>query len=98
MLTFGRTDEDEEWTTPLTSPRLTGFLELCSMVEGFSPTVDRLLGLPNGLNFTKIAVVCLTAEDFDSTTGLVSGCSNTLESLKVTGHLEGLFPSPPGSE
>ena len=90
---FGGVDEADEWTSPLTSPRLTGTLELCSMVEGIGPTTRQLLDLPNGLRFTKIAVLCFSVADFESTTELVLGCSDSLESLNITGHLQGVFPS-----
>lgn len=60
--TFGRKDEDEEWTTPLIAPGLTGCLELCSMVEGISSIAHRLLDLPNGLDVSasRISVRQLT--------------------------------------
>jgi len=78
----------DEWTAPLASPRLTGSLELCSIGEGIAATIRRLLELPNGLRFTNIAVLCFSMEDFESTMDLVLGCSDTLESLSILGHLE----------
>ena len=90
-LSFGGGNGADEWTAPLASPRLTGSLELCSIAEGIGSITRRLLDLPNGLRFTKISVLCFSGEDFESTTDLVSGCSDTLESLSVIGHLEGVF-------
>jgi len=94
-LAFGGMEGTDEWAAPLASPRLTGSLELCSVVKGISSTTRRLLDLPNGLRFTKITVLCFSREDFESTTDLVSGCSDTLESLSVISHLEGTFTSLP---
>jgi len=36
---------------------------------------------------------CVDETDFTSTTDLVSGCSNTLEFLRVTDYLSGVFVS-----
>jgi len=86
----------DEWIPPSTSPSLTGSLELRSVVGGISPITRRLLDLPNGLNFTKIVLSCIDCEtDFKSTTDLVSGCSDTLESLDVSNQSPGRFPSVP---
>jgi hypothetical protein len=68
------------WNTPPTSPKLTGSLHL-SMFGGIRPVARRLLSLPNGLHFTKITVVL--DGDIHSVTDLVSGCSDTLESISV---------------
>ena len=97
-LTFGGGSGADEWTVPLASPRLTGSLELCNIVEGIGSIARRLLDLPNGLRFTKIAVLCFNGGDFESITDLVWGCSDTLESLSVIGHLEGVFPTLPVSD
>jgi len=58
--------------------------------------VRRLLDLPNGPNFTKITLLCVDNEiDFKSATDLVSKCSDSLESLDVSGYLSGgFFHSP----
>jgi hypothetical protein len=68
------------WNIPPTSPKLTGSLSL-SMFGGIRPVARRLLSLPNGLHFTKITVVL--DEDIHSVTDLVSGCSDTLETIIV---------------
>jgi len=78
------------WTPLLTSPRLTGSLELSSLYKGMNPITSWLLDLPNGLNFTKIKLLCSHRTDFESITDLVSGCSNTLESLSVADGLVGV--------
>jgi hypothetical protein len=77
------------WNTPLTSPKLTGSL---SIFGGITPAVCRLVGLPNGLNFTKISVAYLD-EDAKSTTDLVSRCSDTLESFSIYYYTPGVSPS-----
>ena len=91
LLVFGYGDEDR-WSTPSTSPRLTGSLELRSVVGGIGPITRRFLDLPSGPNFTKIVLACVDETDFESTTDLVSGCSDTLESLNVSDYLQGAFP------
>jgi hypothetical protein len=68
------------WNTPPTSPKLTGSLNL-SMFGGIRPVARRLLSLPNGLHFTKIIV--MLDEGTDSVVGLVSTCSDTLESISI---------------
>lgn len=83
------------WSPPLTSPRLTGSLELSSTMGELGPAARRLLDLPNGSNFTKIVLVCHNRADFKSAVDLVSGCSATLEVLDVTENLEGVFPPTP---
>ena len=94
LFVFGYWNGVDGWTPPSTSPRLTGSLQLHSMDGGVDPITRRLLDLPNGPNFTKIVLSCADDErDFKSTTDLVSGCSNTLESLDVSDYLRGGFPS-----
>ena len=73
-------DEVDEWNIPLTSPKLTGCLDL--RVLRIRPIVRRLLKLPNGPHFSKICLSC-HEEDVESMTDLVSRCSDTLESLKI---------------
>ena len=82
------------WNIPPTSPRLTGSLEL-RMIEGIGSTTRRLLDLPNGLHFTKIAVPWFSGGDILSTMYLVSRCSGTLESLDITNHLSSVFHLAP---
>ena len=77
------------WTTPLTSPPLTGSLEL----HGWLAIVPRFLDLPNGLNFTKITSGCSTGADFKLGMDLVSACSGTLEYLNIVDCFPGVFPS-----
>ena len=93
MFAFGYWDEDGGWTPLSTSPRLTGFLQLNSLDGGIGPITRRLLDLPNGLNFTKIVLSRADHEtDSKSTTDLVSGCSDTLESLDIADYFPGEFP------
>ena len=98
LLVFGYGDETDRWTAPPASPRLTGSLELRSVIGGIGPITRRLLNLPNGPNFTKIVLACVDETDFESTTDLVSGCSGTLESLDVSDYLPGVFPSVPAPD
>ena len=96
LLVLGYGSKADEWTPPPTSPRLTGSLELRSMIGGIDPITRRLLDLPNGLNFTKIVLSCLDdGKIFKSITDLVSRCSGTLESLDVSDRFPGNFPSFP---
>ena len=93
LLVFGYGNDVDAWTIPSTSPKLTGFLELRSVIGGIGPITRPLLDLPNGLNFTKLVLSFANDKDFESTTDLVSGCSNTLESLDVSDCRSGMFPS-----
>ena len=95
LLIFGYGNEVGEWTAPLTSPRLTGSLDLGSRgyVGGIGRITRPLLELPNGLNFTKVGLTLADETDFGSTTNLVSGCSKTLESLSINDYVPGVFPS-----
>jgi hypothetical protein len=79
------------WNTPLTSPKLTGSLNLTTFGD-ILPVARRLLSLPNGLHFTRIAVICFE-EDVKPTADLVSGCSDTLKSLSVSYLTPGTFIS-----
>jgi hypothetical protein len=81
----------DSWSTPSTSPKLTGSLALRTF-QGFRPVAHRLLDLPDGLHFAKITAECY-AEDAESTMGLVSRCSDTLESLSVYCETLGVLPS-----
>jgi len=87
LTTFDRDGEVDRWDIPSTSPKFTGYLNLRT-VGGIGPVVHRLLELPSGLHFSKISVSCLN-EDVESMIGLVSKCSNTLESLSVYYYLVG---------
>jgi len=77
------------WIAPLTSPRLTGLLELEGTIAGIRFIVRRMLDFPNSLHFTKIVLAGLSGMDFESITSLVSRCSDTLESLNVAEELIG---------
>ena len=91
LLALAPVPEPDHWTTPSTFPRFTGSLLLSG---GIGPITRRLLDLPNGLHFTKIALTFDYEADFKLATDLVSRCSHTLESLNVTRD-PGVFPSPP---
>ena len=82
---------DDAWNTPSTSPKLTGSLSLRAVGDVY-PVARRLLDLPNGLHFTKIAVACIR-QDVKSTADLVSRCSDTLESLSICYYVPGVFSS-----
>ena len=85
--------QDEPRNTPSTSPKLTGSLELRSVVEGIQSITRGLLDFPNGLHFTKITVAWNVKQDVGSTVDLVSRCSDTLQSLTIMNILLGGFPS-----
>ena len=93
LLALASVPEPDHWTTPSTFPRFTGSLLLSG---GIGPITRRLLDLPNGLHFTKIALTFDYEADFKLATDLVSRCSHILESLNVTKD-PGAFPSPPVS-
>ena len=79
------------WNPPPTSPKLTGSLDL--RMEGRTRTVTRrLLDLPDGLRFSKIYMLFFE-KDTGSVVDLVSGCSDTLESLTVLYFPSSAFPS-----
>ena len=82
----------DEWKPPLSSPRLTGSLELSVVNDGIGSIIHQLLDLPSGLNFRKIALKWICDEDLKAMTDLVSGCSGSIESLDVTDS-PGVFPS-----
>jgi hypothetical protein len=82
---------NDAWNTPSTSPKLTGSLNLSAFGE-VRPAVCQLLRLPDGLHFTNITIACFV-EDVGSTMDLVSKCSHTLESLTISYHTPGAFPS-----
>jgi len=87
------TDATDGWTAPLTSPKLTGSLDLMMDAGGIGPAARRLLALPDGLHFTKIRVSCLSEEDAGATMDLVASCFDTLESLSICYFLESEFHS-----
>ena len=75
---FGGYDGINVWNTP-TSPKFTGCLDLTGEVSSIT---RGLLNLPDGLHFSKIKVSCPYCHA-ESLTGLVSGCSDTLEDLFI---------------
>jgi hypothetical protein len=79
----------DAWNIPPTSPKLTGSLNL-NIFGGILPIARRLLSLPNGLHFTKIAV--RLDKCTHSMMDLVSGCSDTLESISVSCYHLGMPP------
>ena len=79
---------DEAWKVPSTSPRLCGSLKL-HRAGGIQSIISRLLDLPTGLRFKKISVEWISPGDVGSTMDLISKCSDTLESLEITGNLAG---------
>lgn len=83
------------WNRPLTSSRLTGSLNLYYRTLdgiGVRSATRRLLDFPGGLHFAKIRVTCRHG-DLASVTGLVSGCSGTLESFSICYFSRGVFPA-----
>jgi len=91
LVAFFPTEDEDGWNAPLTSPKLTETLDL-AMLGKASAVIRRLLVLPSGLHFSKIAVL-LSNEDAKSVTDLVSKCSGTLESLTLRFYPESAFPS-----
>lgn len=79
---------DETWKVPSTSPRLCGSLKL-HRAGGIQSIISRLLDLPTGIHFKKVSVEWIFPGDVGSTMDLVSRCSDTLESLEITGNLTG---------
>lgn len=55
---------------------------------GVRSITSRLLDLPDGPYFKRIAVPLLVPEDILLTMDLVSRCPDTLESLRISNHLE----------
>ena len=65
------------------------------MFKGIQSITRRLLDLPNGINFMKIAVLWFSEEDVKSTMDLVSRCVDTLQSLDIASHRSGMSRSLP---
>lgn len=76
-------------TTPRPSslPMFTGSLKLES--GGINPITRRLLSLPGGIQFRKLTLGCIYGVHLVCVTGLIAGCSNTLESLCITCDFQG---------
>ena len=78
-------DEEGEITTqiPATPPSFTGALDL-SLATLHPRFIDRLLKLPNGIQFQKLKVFCDEVEhEVAPTKALVEGCSATLKDLHI---------------
>jgi len=69
--------------TPSTPPAFTGSLNF-HILGGAGSVAHRLLDLPNGLHFRKLALTWDHEEDVSWITKLVMTCSHTLESLDIT--------------
>jgi len=82
--------DPDGWNTPLTSPKLTGTLEL-RMPEEIHSVARRLFDLPGGLHFSEFRMM-FSDGDAASVTELVSRCSDTLESLTMFYRPLGAFP------
>jgi len=93
LVSLGRGHRDEQWNAPPTSPRFNGTLKVETVFEGVRSITHRLLDLPNGIHFTKIAVSWLSGEDVRSTMDLVAGCADTLQFLDIANHGSGALPS-----
>ena len=73
-------------TRPSNSPAFTGTLNLWGGVKSLAP---QLLSLPDGIHFRKLILTCRHGWDLRLTAALVGGCSRTLESLDISGGLDG---------
>ena len=74
--------------TPTTSPRLTGSLH---MIDRSSSLTRGLLGLPNGLHFSRVTTWCPVKSSNLPEVDLISKCSDTLEYLKTAFHSPSSF-------
>ena len=75
---------------PSSSPPFTGSLKL-TLPSGSESMARQLLDLSGGLCFRTLDLLWNTEEDTQWVRGLVSACSNTVESLIVTRLLSGMF-------
>ena len=66
---------------PSNLPAFTGSLELSQ--GGMNPISQRLLTLPGGIHFRELHLTWFHDVDLPLTTGLVEGCSSTLEFLDI---------------
>ena len=91
---INKADDDGPLFQPLASPPLTGTL-IPNMFEEIEYIARGLLGLPSGIHFRRLWCAWNFEEDFQWTTALVDGCSNTLEYLEI--YRDGpFFPSVVG--
>ncbi|KAF9789311.1 hypothetical protein BJ322DRAFT_1208557 [Thelephora terrestris] len=75
-------DFDDNTIFSLTSPPLTGALDLCVSL-GMGSVVRRLLDLPNGIRFRKLEATVDYEEDLRYAIAVVEECSETLESIEI---------------
>ncbi|KAF9789283.1 hypothetical protein BJ322DRAFT_1041738, partial [Thelephora terrestris] len=75
-------DFDDNTIFSLTSPPLTGPLDLCVSL-GMGLVVRRLLELPNGICFRKLEATVYSEEDLRHAIAVVEGCSETLECIEI---------------
>jgi hypothetical protein len=79
-------DDDPHWlpatAQPSSPPRFTGSLEV-HLKGGKNSFARRLLSLPGGIHFRKLALTWLEEEDPSLMTALIEKCSHTLESLDI---------------
>jgi hypothetical protein len=79
-------DDDPHWlpatAQPSSPPRFTGSLEVY-LKGGKNSFARRLLSLPGGIHFRKLALTWLEEEDPSLMTALIEKCSHTLESLDI---------------
>jgi hypothetical protein len=73
---------------PPGAPVFTGSLGLY-LKGGMRPIARRLLSLPSGIHFRKLALTSFCEEDLLLMAALVGECSHTLESLDISCHLMG---------
>jgi hypothetical protein len=85
MSTDNDDGSDKVLTTvqPSSLPKFTGSLELYLM-GGMKRVTGRLLSLPGGIHFQKLALTCFHEADRLAAMALVEGCSHALESLKIS--------------
>ena len=86
-MTGSHSDDTGKWVYPSTSPKFTGSLQISGEI---SSIMRWLCGLPGGLRFREIDV-SHRDDDTPLVVGLVSKCSNTLESPTTPCHDFGVF-------
>ena len=86
LLTYTPANEIDDWDSPSTSPKFTGSLKLGGEIRSIA---RRLCDLPGGLHFSKIRLSF--CEGAALAVGLVSKCSDTLESLDISCYAQGTF-------
>ena len=87
LSSYGPTRDADGWDAPLALPKFTGL-----RLYGHIPAVTRrLLDIRGGLCISRLTVTCHVAEDFESVINLASGCSETLEFLRIRCSRSGAF-------